>query len=346
LGWLYLLIPLHSLMRRPLQPVEYFVEGIRSGDRVVLGQAITLIESTRPEHQERASEVIGALLAAPQTNTSYRIALTGAPGAGKSTLIESLGMHLVERGHRVAVLAIDPSSSLSKGSILGDKTRMERLSAHPAAFIRPSPAGDSLGGVARKTRETLLLVEAAGYDTILIETVGVGQSEFAAHRMADAFALVLLPGAGDELQGIKRGIVEMADVLIVNKADGDRVRLAEQARTHYQQATHLLPPSDSGWSPVVCLCSAVEQTGIEAMWQHLTDYRAHTQKSGFFEQKRRDQARFWFREALQQGLEQWFFGDASVQQTLPELEAAVTAGQLSPFAAAQRLLQLKINPKT
>jgi LAO/AO transport system kinase len=333
-----------AVMPRQTQPVLYYVEGIRAGDRSVLGQAITLIESTRPDHAQVAQEVVGVLLREPPARPSYRIAVTGAPGAGKSTLIEALGMYLVGHGHRVAVLAIDPSSSISQGSILGDKTRMERLSAHPDAFIRPSPAGTSLGGVARKTRETIPLVEAAGYDVVLVETVGVGQSEIAAQRMTDLFALVLLPGAGDELQGIKRGIVEMSDLLIVNKADGDRIRLAEQARSHYQQATHLLPPRASGWAPVVCTCSAQEQTGIEAIWSSMLNYRDQVEKNGFFAQNRANQARYWFREAVQSGLEHWFFDDPQVAAALAQMEQAVAAGQASPFGAAAQLLALKIKP--
>lgn len=327
-------------MRRPLRTVEEYVAGIRSGDRVLLGQAITLVESARPEHQVLAQAVIAQLLARPDAaRSTLRIGITGAPGVGKSTLIEALGMHCIGQGHRVAVLAIDPSSTLSRGSILGDKTRMERLSASEAAFIRPSPAGDSLGGVTRKTRETILLVEAAGYDTVLVETVGVGQSEVAVHSMTDLFLLLLLPGAGDELQGIKRGIVEMADILAVNKSDGDRVQLANQARAHYLNATHLLPPRPSGWAPRVLACSAQENTGIAALWDAIQAYQVHTQDNGFFQNNRSAQAQYWLREALEAGLRAAFYGHENVRVQLAALEPEVLAGRMSPFAAASKILE-------
>lgn len=326
-------------MRRTIPNVEEFVQGIRSSDRAMLGQSITLVESTRPEHQAQAQLVIAQLLAEKtQTDPSLRIGISGAPGAGKSTLIETLGMFLVEQGHRVAVLAIDPSSAVSRGSILGDKTRMERLSMQDRAFIRPSPAGESLGGVARKTRETILLVEAAGYDTVLVETVGVGQSEIAVHSMTDLFLLLLLPGAGDELQGIKRGIVEMADILAVNKADGDRVTLAQQARIHYASATHLLPAKPSGWVPKVVLCSAQDGTGIQDLWQTIQDYRETTLKNGFFVANRQQQAHYWLQEALQAGLRERFFHHPAVRERLAALEKDVQNGIISPFAAAEAIL--------
>ena len=328
-------------MRRSLPTVDEFVLGIRAGNRVVLGQAITLVESARPEHQELAREVIARLLqqapsdAAPPT---LRIAVTGAPGVGKSTFIEALGAHLTGLGHRVAVLAIDPTSSVSKGSILGDKTRMEQLSINEHAFIRPSPSGDSLGGVARKTRETILLVEAAGYDTVIIETVGVGQSEIAAHSMTDVFLLLLLPGAGDELQGIKRGIVEMADILAVNKADGERVKLANQARAHYINATHLLPARASGWTPRVLACSAEQGTGVGEIWQSIQDFQSYTLANGFFRENRRRQAGHWLHEALLAGLKATFFNDPTVREKLDALESQVLVGSMSPFAAAEQVL--------
>jgi LAO/AO transport system kinase len=307
-----------------------------------LAQAITLIESTRDEHRDLARQIVGQLLLTPPAQPTLRVAVTGAPGAGKSTFIEALGMHLIELGLRVAVLAIDPSSSVSGGSILGDKTRMEQLSIHPMAFIRPSPAGDSLGGVARKTRETIVLVESAGYDVVLIETVGVGQSEVAAQRMSDLFLLLLLPGAGDELQGIKRGIVEMADLLVVNKADGERIALADQARVHYATATHLLPIRSSGWSPRVLTCSALTINGIREVWQAIEAYRTQVTHHLFLEKNRREQARFWFREALDEGLRDWFFGDAAVANRIDDLEQAVQSGSVSPFEAAQQLLAMKV----
>jgi LAO/AO transport system kinase len=326
-------------MRRSLPTVESLVRGVLTGSRVALGQAITLIESTRTDHQELAREVIRRILPETAGRQTLRIGITGAPGAGKSTFIEALGMLLAESQHRVAVLAIDPSSSLSRGSILGDKTRMEQLSAHENAFIRPSPSGDSLGGVARKTRETILLVEAAGYDTVLVETVGVGQSETAVHSMTDVFLLLLLPGAGDELQGIKRGIVEMADILAVNKADGDRLQLANQARAHYINATHLFPLKSSGWTPRVLTCSALDHTGIAELWQALIAYRDFTTANGFFDENRRQQAQYWFREALQGGLLEAFYNNPGVKTLLDRLEPDVLSGKVSPFAAAAEILK-------
>lgn len=327
---------------RPLQPAEAYIEGIRAGNRVWLGRAITLVESSRLEHRVLADAVVAQLLADAPTSTAptLRLGITGAPGAGKSTFIEALGNHLTEQGKRVAVLAIDPSSQVSKGSILGDKTRMERLSASDLAFIRPSPSGESLGGVAQKTRETILLVEAAGYDTVIVETVGVGQSETAVHGMTDVFLLLLLPGAGDELQGIKRGIVEMADILAVNKADGDRQKLANQARAHYLNATHLLPPKPSGWQPKTLICSALENRGIAEIWQTVLDYQQQTLANGYFQTNRARQAKFWLQEALDAGLRQLFFGNEAVQKQLAALEPEVLAGRVSPVAAASRLLSL------
>ncbi|MBV6439558.1 MAG: putative GTPase [Saprospiraceae bacterium] len=334
-------------MRRPLPTIEQFVQGIRSGNRVVLGQAITLVESARPDHQALAQEIIALLLQSTDHQSpihqspilqSLRIAVTGAPGVGKSTFIEALGTLLTGQGQSVAVLAIDPTSSVSKGSILGDKTRMERLSASELAFIRPSPSGESLGGVARKTRETILLVEAAGYDTVIIETVGVGQSEIAAHSMTDVFLLLLLPGAGDELQGIKRGIVEMADILAVNKADGDRVKLANQARAFYLNATHLLPPAPSGWTPKVLACSAEQGTGIAEIWQTIREYRDFTLANGYLHENRRQQAGYWLREALQAGLHTAFFSNPAVREKWAAVEPEVLAGKMSPFAAAEMVL--------
>ncbi|HNG88749.1 MAG TPA: methylmalonyl Co-A mutase-associated GTPase MeaB [Saprospiraceae bacterium] len=324
---------------RPTWSAQEYADGIRANNRVVLSRAITLAESTRPEHQTLAEQVIQLLLTGPQSaRPSLRIGITGAPGAGKSTFIEALGSLLIEQGHRVAVLAIDPSSQVSRGSILGDKTRMERLSASEQAFIRPSPAGSSLGGVARKTRETILLVVAAGYDVVLVETVGVGQSEIAAHSMTDVFVLLLLPGAGDELQGIKRGIVEMADLIVVNKADGERQKLANQARAHYLNATHLLPPKASGYAPQVLACSALEGSGIQEVWQTLLRYRQHVGDNGFWGKNRQQQALYWMREHLEARLREVFYQQTQVSQALAALQPEVTAGRMSPFAAAERVL--------
>ncbi len=326
-------------MRRHLPTVEEIIHGIRSGNRVLLGQAITLVESVRPDHQALAQACIARLLTEPPTIAdTLRIGITGAPGVGKSSLIEALGMHLLTLGRRVAVLAVDPSSTVSRGSILGDKTRMEHLSVAEGAFIRPSPTGNALGGVARKTRETILLVEAAGYDTVLIETVGVGQSEVAVQRMTDIFLLLLLPGAGDELQGIKRGIVELADLLAVNKADGERLALAQQAQRHYSNAIHLWPQKGSGWSPQVLLCSAQEGKGITELWDVLLQYWKQVRQNGFYAGHRRQQAHYWLEEALQAGLQTLFKDHTEAQQLLKTLEPEVLAGRLSPFAAAEQVL--------
>ncbi|MBK6929858.1 MAG: methylmalonyl Co-A mutase-associated GTPase MeaB [Saprospirales bacterium] len=326
-------------MARSQLTADDYIRGIRAGNRVMLGRAITLVESARPEHQALAQAVIADLLStAGGPKTALRVAITGAPGVGKSTFIEALGMQLVEQGKRVAVLAIDPTSSVSKGSILGDKTRMERLATTEQAFIRPSPSGDSLGGVARKTRETILLVEAAGYETVLIETVGVGQSEIAVHRMTDVFVLLLLPGAGDELQGIKRGIVEMADILAVNKADGNRAGLAHQTLAHYLNATHLLPAKASGWTPRVLACSAQDSTGIAAIWTAVLDCQQHALQNGYFQENRCRQAQYWLQEALESGLRSAFFENPRVKAQLAALEPEVLSGRLSPFAAAETIL--------
>ncbi len=325
-------------MPRPQWSVQDYARGIRAGDRVVLARAITLVESTRPDHQALAQQLLQLLAEVPVPNT-LRIAITGAPGVGKSSFIEALGSHLLEQGQRVAVLAIDPSSAISGGSILGDKTRMEQLSASESAFIRPSPSGDSLGGIARKTRETIHLVEAAGYQTVLIETVGVGQSEVAVRHITDIFVFFLLPGAGDELQGIKRGIVEMADLLVVNKADGERLSLARKAQGYYLNAVHLLPPHPSGWAPRVLTCSSTERAGIPQVWEAIAACRQQFQKSGYFEQQRRQQSLYWLRETIENSLRLNFYHHPAVQQRLQILEEQVLSGRLSPFAAAEQLLQ-------
>ena len=323
---------------RQLRPASAYVQGILRGDRVLLSQAITLSESTRPAHQQLAREIIDLCL--PHSGRSIRIGITGSPGVGKSTFIEALGQHLLEQGRRLAVLAIDPTSKVSKGSILGDKTRMEKLASSEAAFIRPSPAGESLGGVARKTRESIILCEAAGYDTILIETVGVGQSETAVHSMADFFLLLLLPGAGDELQGIKRGIVEMADLIAVNKADGSRLPLARQARQEYRNALHLFPPKESGWTPVADICSATTGLGIAEIWQQAQAYWEKTEKNGYFEHNRRTQAHYWLNEAVNHQLRTAFFQNPEVRDKLKAVEKAVLEGRQSPFQGAEELVAL------
>ncbi len=326
-----------NLRRRALPSREVLVEGILRGERVRLAQAITLIESSRPDHQQRALEVVEACL--PHAGRAWRLGVTGVPGVGKSTFIEALGQHVIERGHRVAVLAIDPTSKLSGGSILGDKTRMEKLAAHPQAFIRPSPAGSQLGGVAARTREAIILCEAAGYDLVLVETVGVGQSETAVHSMVDCFLLLLLPGGGDELQGIKRGIVEMADILAVNKADGERLALAREAQRAYRNALQLLPPHPAGWKPRVLLCSARTGSGIAEVWQAVEAFFAQAHSSGYLQQNRKRQAHFWLHENIDQRLRSLFRDHPQVRARLPRYEREVAAGRMSPLRAAALLVE-------
>lgn len=310
---------------------------ILDGKRSALAQAITLIESTLESHQHEAQGILQELL--PHSGKSLRIGITGVPGVGKSTYIEALGKHLTAQGIKVAVLAIDPSSEKSGGSILGDKTRMNELSVDELAFIRPSPTAGSLGGVARKTRESILLCEAAGYEVILIETVGVGQSETAVHSMVDIFLLLMLAGAGDELQGIKRGIMEMADILLINKADGDNLIPAKKAQAQYKTALHLFPPTDSGWIPQVGICSALQKTGIEESWKSLSDYQQWTSERGYFTQKRQDQNRYWFHQMIESRLQDDFYSQHQTQ--IKALEQQVMEAKLSPSQALQRLLKWK-----
>jgi LAO/AO transport system kinase len=268
-----------------------------------------------------------------------RIGITGVPGVGKSTFIEAFGKHLTSLGHKVAVLAIDPSSTKSKGSILGDKTRMEELSVDPNAFIRPSPSAGSLGGVARKTRETIILCEAAGFDVIIVETVGVGQSETAVHGMVDFFLLLMLAGAGDELQGIKRGIIEMADAIIINKADGDNIGKAKMAAAEYRNALHLFPPSGTGWSPVVDLCSSLTREGIPHVWEIIGQYRELTSASGYFPEKRREQDQQVLREAIDEALKHQFYGRKEIHQLMQQFSREIAEGRMNPYHAAQMLLE-------
>jgi LAO/AO transport system kinase len=327
-----------SERHRKLKPAKEYIEGILAGDRVALGQAITLVESETESHRQLAQEIIAGCL--PHSGNSIRIGITGSPGVGKSTFIESLGLQLIEEGQKLGVLAIDPSSQVSRGSILGDKTRMNELSRNPAAFIRPSAAGSSLGGVARKTRETIILCEAAGFNVILIETVGVGQSEIAVHSMTDFFLLLLLPGGGDELQGIKRGIVEMADLLVVNKADGEREKLATQSRQAYRNALHLFPPKENDWTPRVLTSSGLSGKGIPEVWKAINEFVATTRENGHFEERRLQQRLGWFRESIEQGLKERFFRQEKIASRLGELEAQVQKGAISPFLAAEQLLSL------
>ncbi|WP_263787096.1 methylmalonyl Co-A mutase-associated GTPase MeaB [Salinibacter grassmerensis] len=315
-----------------------YVTGILDEDRVMLSQAITLLESTRPDHRDTARTVVEECL--PHSGDSIRVAVTGVPGVGKSTFIEALGQRLVAEGHRLAVLTVDPSSERSKGSILGDKTRMGALASDEDAFIRPSPTAGALGGVAPRTREAILLCEAAGYDTVFVETVGVGQSEISVRSMVDFFLLLALAGAGDELQGIKRGIVEVADAIAVTKADGDNREPAKAARAEYEKALRLLSDPDSGWEPPVLTCSSQTGAGLEDVWDAVERYRTHAQETGFFEEQRRRQAQHWMEQAIEQRLHEEFFSDPDVQAAQENVEAAVRDGRLSSLAAAERLLSV------
>ncbi len=311
--------------------------AVREGDRRSLARAITLVESTRPDHREDAVALLDALL--PDTGGTVRAGISGAPGAGKSTFIEALGGYLVDAGRRVAVLAVDPSSTRSGGSILGDKTRMEELSRRPEAFIRPSPSGGTLGGVARRTREALLLCEAAGFDVVLVETVGVGQSEVAVAGMVDTFCLLLAPGAGDELQGVKRGIVELADLVVVNKADGELENTARHTAADYAMALHLVRPRSDAWAARVLTCSALLGTGISDVWEAVEAHRAALSGAGELAARRADQARDWMWSEVTDTLLDRLRLDPAVRSQVAPLEHAVAAGLMSPTAAAQRLLE-------
>jgi LAO/AO transport system kinase len=328
---------LKSIRRKPLS-VDEFVQGIHDGNRRVLSQAITLVESTAAHHHQLAQQIIEGCL--PHSGNAVRIGITGVPGVGKSTFIEALGKHLTSAGKKLAVLAIDPSSSRTKGSILGDKTRMEELSVDPLAFIRPSPSAGSLGGVARKTRESIILCEAAGFDVIFVETVGVGQSEIAVHAMVDFFLLLMLAGAGDELQGIKRGIMEMADAIFINKADGDNLRKARQAQGEYKNALHLFPPTESGWMPQVGTCSAQTREGIAKVWETITAYMNFAQNNGYFDQKRREQKKLIMYETINDGLKYAFYHNKNVAHKLDDITAKLEKDQISSYIAAQELMDV------
>ncbi len=322
---------------RDLQ-LQDLTDGVFAGDRVALARAITLVESVRPADREPAARLLTACL--PRSGRSLRVGITGVPGVGKSTFVEALGTRLVREGRQVAVLAVDPTSTLTRGSILGDKTRMQRLAAEENAFIRPSPSSGTPGGIARRTRETIVVVEAAGYDRVFVETVGVGQSETAVHTMVDFFLLLALAGAGDELQGIKRGIVELADAVAVTKADGDNKAQAQRARADLQNALQLFPPPASGWTPRVHACSALTGEGLDRVWGTVLDYEAFVRKSGFFDRRRRDQARHWFHQTLDERLRETFFENSAVRERLATLEREVSAGIVSAAAAAEELLGL------
>lgn len=323
---------------RPRFPSSVYIKGILAGEKVMLSRAITLIESRLASDNELAQEVIAACL--PYTGKSFRIGITGVPGAGKSTFIDTFGAILTQKGHKVAVLAIDPSSSVSGGSILGDKTRMQQLSIQANAFIRPSPSGGNLGGVARKTRESLLLCEAAGYDVVIVETVGVGQSEITVRGMTDFFLLLMLPNAGDELQGIKKGIMEQADALLINKADGVFLPKARTAKALYSQALRLFPPTESGWNPPVMLCSALEGIGLEEIWEMLLRFQEHTKANGAWEKERQEQAINWMNENVEFRIKQLFFDNEMVKSQIHFLQQEIADKKISPMKAADILIEM------
>ena len=321
-----------------VRTADAYLEDIRRGDRVALSQAITMLESARPDHRDTARTLVEKCL--PHAGDSLRVAVTGVPGVGKSTFIETLGTHLVEDDHRIAVLAVDPSSERSGGSILGDKTRMGDLASHDDVYIRPSPTGGSLGGVARTTRESIFLCEAAGFDLILVETVGVGQAEVKVHSMVDVFLLLALAGAGDELQGMKRGIVEMADLIAINKADGDNQNAAEEARSEYETALRLLGETESGWTPPIYTCSAEQDEGVREVWASIREYQQLTTENGFFAEQRRQQARHWMYQAIDDALRDDFFSTPAVEDARDDIGDEVLSGERSSFAAAQALLSI------
>ncbi len=318
--------------------IQSIFDGIISKKPAALSKGITLIESTQEEHTIKAQQLIEKCL--PYANDSIRIGITGVPGVGKSTFIEALGNLLIQEGKKVAVLAIDPSSTISGGSILGDKTRMEVLVRSPKAYIRPSPSGNSLGGVAQKTRESIILCEAAGYDVIIIETVGVGQSETAVHGMVDFFLLLKLAGAGDELQGIKRGIIEMADAIVINKADGDNKNRAQEAKNQFRKALHMYPTPQSNWSPEVLSCSALQEEGITTIWDMIQKYHQLTTTNGFFNSNRATQNKFWLLQTIDNQLKNSFYNNPTIKKILSQQIEAIQQHKITPFAAANYLLKL------
>lgn len=324
-------------IRRKKLTVDDYVQGVLSGDRTILGRAITLVESNSPAHHEQAQEMLKKLM--PHTSNSIRIGVSGLPGAGKSTFIEAFGNYLCDCGSRVAVLAVDPSSSITRGSILGDKTRMEKLAHRPEAFIRPSPTGGTLGGVAGKSRETMLVCEAAGYDVILVETVGVGQSEVAVRSMVDFFLLVLITGAGDDLQGIKRGIMELCDTVLINKADGDNKPRAMAAKVEFEQVLHYLQPATEGWSTRAHACSSITGEGIPELWDIITEFRKKTGSAGVFEKRRRNQSLEWVYTIIHEYLRAGFFKHPAVREIIPQIEEAVKKGDMSPTRAVNQLVK-------
>ncbi|TAE89700.1 MAG: methylmalonyl Co-A mutase-associated GTPase MeaB, partial [Runella slithyformis] len=317
----------------PRLTIDQYVEGIRLRDKFVLSRAITLVESELASDRQLASQLIESLL--PYTGVAIRVGITGVPGVGKSTFIEVFGKLVTGMGKRLAVLAIDPSSQQTRGSIMGDKTRMDELGRDKLAFIRPSPAGNSLGGVSRKTRETMLLCEAAGYEVILVETVGVGQSETAVHSMVDFFLLLMLAGAGDELQGIKKGIMEMADAVVINKADEGNEKKAQIAKIEYQSALHLFAPNESTWYPQVLTCSALKKTGIEEIWDIINDYQVVTKKNGWFYKKRQTQNKAWMHEVIRAELERRFYMHPQIKEMLRKKEKGIESNEIHPVNAAE-----------
>jgi len=326
-------------LNRSKQPtVKEFVTNILDGNISYLSRAITLVESTNQAHQKKATAILEKCL--PYANNSIRIGITGVPGVGKSTFIESFGNYFTKKGNKVAVLAIDPSSSINKGSILGDKTRMEELVKDNNAFIRPSPSGDSLGGVAKKTRETIILCEAAGFDTIFIETVGVGQSETAVHSMVDFFLLLKLAGAGDELQGIKRGIIEMADAIVINKADNNNKNQAELAKSEFSRALHLYPIKENNWQPKVLTCSSLHNKGIKEIYSLIQGYFKQTKTSNYFKEKRKEQNKYWLLATINQQLKNNFYKNKAIKKQLEKYILAVKKSEITPFKAAEELLKL------
>ena len=326
--------------KRPeILTADQYMEGILAGNTTMLSQAITLVESQLSEHRKVAQEIIRRCQVESAARRTMRIGITGVPGAGKSTFIEAFGSYMTSCGHKLAVLAIDPSSEKTKGSILGDKTRMETLCHDPKAFIRPSPSAGSLGGVARKTRETILLCEAAGYDTIFVETVGVGQSETAVHSMTDFFLLLLISGAGDDLQGIKRGIMEMSDMINVTKADGNNIERAQMARVLYVNALHLFPPTESGWVPTAVTSSAVTKEGLPEIKQKIEEYFTLVRGNGYYDKRRREQARYWMYESINESLKNMFYENPVIENLLPEYEEAVLDGRLESFTSASELIE-------
>ncbi len=318
-----------------LAPEEY-IDGVLKGDRVILSRAITVIESNLASDKKLAKDIIQAIL--PRSGNSIRIGITGVPGVGKSTFIEVFGKYLIELGHKVAILSIDPSSQRTKGSILGDKTRMEKLANLDNAYIRPSASGETLGGVANKTGETMLLCEAAGYDIILIETVGVGQSETAVHGMTDFFLLLMLSGAGDELQGIKKGIMEMADMVIINKADGDNIRKSEMAKRQYENALHIFPQSESGWAPVVSTASSIKNIGIDIVWDKIIEYKKMVTENGYFNKNRDRQQIQWMYNNINEELKRLFYNSENIANHLNILEKDIIDSKISPVKAAEKVI--------